>query len=49
MSVKRKGAEKATTEKKIAILEQALTYHPDSEEILLALLDSVSISSNITF
>lgn len=35
---RRVASERATAEKKIAILERALQHHPDSDELLLALL-----------
>ncbi len=39
----RRGTERAAAEKKIVILEKALTHHPGSEELLLALLETVRV------
>lgn len=37
----RRGGERGAAEKKIAILEKALSLHPGSDELLLALLHAV--------
>lgn len=37
----RRGGERGAAEKKIAILEKALSLHPGSDELLLALLKAV--------
>lgn len=37
----RRGAERGASEKKVAILEKALSLHPGSDELLLALLRTV--------
>ena len=39
----RRVSEAAVAEKKIAILEQALKYHPGSDELLLALLTAAEV------
>ena len=39
----RRVSEAAVAEKKISILEQALKFHPGSDELLLALLASAEI------
>ena len=38
----RRGGERGAAEKKIAVLEKALSLHPGSDELLLALLQAVS-------
>jgi hypothetical protein len=38
----RRGGARGAAEKKIAILEKALSLHPGSDELLLALLRAVS-------
>ncbi len=38
----RRGGERAVAEKKLSILEKALSLHPGSDELLLALLSTVS-------
>jgi hypothetical protein len=38
----KRGGERGAAEKKIAILEKALSLHPGSDELLLALLKAVS-------
>jgi hypothetical protein len=40
---RRRGAERATAEKKLAVLERALRHHPASEELLLALLETAAV------
>lgn len=39
----RRGVERGAAEKKIAILEKALSQNPGSDELLLALLQAVSV------
>ncbi len=39
----RRVSEAAVAEKKISILEQALKYHPGSDELLLALLTAAEV------
>ena len=45
----RRGVQAGIAEKKISILERALEFHPGSDRLLMALLDSVSLTLGSTY